>query len=356
MVEFCGWDMPVQFSTGTLTEHLHTRNHVGLFDVSHMCQLILTGKDHVKFLESLVVGDVGDLPNGQAILSVLTNEKGGIIDDTVITKEEKQVFMVVNAGCADKDLAHLKQKQKEAIQKGWDVNITQLSTHGLIAFQGPEAATVLKRVIPGGDKWGNMPFMTSRVLSVPEYGQVRISRCGYTGEDGFEVSVVADKAEKLGRAMLSHKEVAPIGLGARDSLRLESGLCLYGHDLNDTITPVEASLAWTIGKRRRQSGGFLGADVILKQLKDGVSKKRVGLFADQPAREHTPIFSADGKTKIGEVTSGTFSPVLKKAVSMAYVETAHSKVGTPVKLEVRQKMINGSITKMPFVPTRYFKP
>jgi aminomethyltransferase len=326
-----------------------------LFDVSHMCQLKLTGNSRVDFLETLVVGDIKGLKVNHATLSSFTNEKGGMIDDTVITNKGDHIYFVVNAGCADKDKAHLKAQlsKYKAANKTAQVELTELP-EALVALQGPKAESVLKRMLTKPFELEKMPFMTSTNVEVDGV-KCLVGRCGYTGEDGFEISIPVDKAMKIAKKILSFPEVKPAGLGARDSLRLEAGLCLYGHDINEEISPIEAGLAWTIGKRRREEGGFLGASLILKQLKEGVTRKRVGLFVEgPPAREGYTIHDKDEK-QIGIVTSGTMSPILKKAISMGYVDNPHNQIGSQVQVKVRNKLYPAVITKMPFVPTSYKK-
>jgi len=353
MVDFAGWEMPVQYPEGILNSHLHTRQHSSLFDVSHMAQLRLTGKDRVKFLETLVVGDIEGLPENNARLSVFTNEKGGIIDDTVITNRGDHIYIVVNAGCAEKDIAHIKSHLAKFVAKGGDVKLEVLD-RSLVALQGPESEKVLSRLVKAD--LTKMPFMTCKELEVDGIKNVLESRCGYTGEDGFEISVDHGNAVKLSKKLLSFPEVKPAGLGPRDSLRLEAGLCLYGHDLEQDITPVEGSLTWVIGKRRKEQGGFLGADVILAQLKNGVSKKRVGFLVNgSPARDGAIINDVATGKEIGKVTSGTFSPILKQAIAMGYIETPFSKLDTKVNISVRGKPVPAVVAKMPFVPTNYKK-
>jgi len=351
MVEFAGWEMPIQYEgEGIVQSHLHTRAKAGLFDVSHMAQLRVTGKDRVKFLEGIAVAELAELPADHAKLSVYTNERGGIIDDTVISNRGDHFYIVVNAGCADKDIAHY--KKQIAAFKG-DVKLEVLD-RSLIALQGPSAEKVLSALVR--EDLSRMPFMTNldaKVDTIRSPTSCTITRCGYTGEDGFEIAVEHDLAEALARKLLQHADVHPAALGPRDTLRLEAGLCLYGHDLNEDITPIEASLNWLIGKRRRAEGGFLGADVILRQLKDGVSKKRVGFEVQgPPAREGATIHDKDDK-EIGTITSGTFSPTLKKSIAMGYVATGSSKVGTAVNVKVRGKSYAAAVAKMPFTPTNY---
>jgi aminomethyltransferase len=348
MVDFAGWEMPLQYSDGVLKSHHHTREKASLFDVSHMVQTKWSGKDCTKFLESLVVADLTTLPVGHSTLSVFTNEKGGIIDDTVINKKTEDSFYVVsNAGCAEKDLAHIRAQLEKFNSNGGECNVTVIN-ESLVALQGPLAVKVIEQL--SKSDLSNFAFMTSRTMNL-EGIKAYVSRCGYTGEDGFEIAVAHNEAEKLCRLILRDENVLLAGLAARDSLRLEAGLCLYGHDLDETISPVEAALTWTIGKNRRLHGGFLGADIILPQIKQGVSKRRVGLLIEgAPAREHAKVF-ADGQ-EIGHVTSGCPSPTLKKNIAMAYVKSGYHKLGTGLQVMVRNKMINASVVKMPFVPAK----
>jgi len=358
MVPFCGWDMPVQYRESIIDSHIHTRAHAGLFDVSHMGQLRLHGQDRVEFLESLVVGDIKGLSTNQARLSLFTNEQGGIKDDTVITKGEKWLYVVVNAGCAEKDLAHISEHLASYKNRGKDVSLEVLSPHfSLVALQGPEAAAVLGEHIDGGSQsLRSLAFMSgidTRFDSVP----VRVTRCGYTGEDGFEISVPTNDAVKLWKTLLQHKDkVMPVGLAARDTLRLEAGLCLYGNDITEETSPVEAGLTWTIGKRRREEGGFLGSNTILKQIKEGASRKRVGfILSEGIARAHAPVHNDKGE-QVGEVTSGGYGPSLKQAIGMAYVPTALAKNGTPIQVLVRKKLYPATVAPMPFHPSNYYKP
>lgn len=356
MVPFAGWSMPIQYKDSIMDSTVNCRQHGGLFDVSHMCGLSLKGKDCVTFLEKLVIADVKGLKPGTGSLTVFTNEKGGAIDDSVITKvTDEHIYLVVNAGCRDKDLEHIGKHLEDFKAKGGDVSWHIHDERSLLALQGPLAAPVLQ-------------FLTKDDLSKLYFGEFRtldingahcfLTRTGYTGEDGFEISVPSENALDLAKAILEKSEgkVRLTGLGARDSLRLEAGLCLYGNDMEQHITPVEAGLNWAIGKRRRSEGGFLGADIILKQLADGPSIRRVGFFSSgPPARSHSEITSTDGE-KIGEVTSGGFSPCLKKNIAMGYVKSGFHKAGTEVKIVVRGKPYEGVVTKMPFVPTKYYKP
>ncbi|KAJ2996189.1 hypothetical protein HDV02_006717 [Globomyces sp. JEL0801] len=348
MVDFAGWDMPVQYtSKGVLASHLWTREKASLFDVSHMLQTRWTGADRTKFLESLVVADLVNLPVGSSTLSLFTNENGGIIDDTVINKQDENTFYVVsNAGCADKDLAHIRSQLEKFKAKGGDCQVDVLDHLSLVALQGPSAVKVVEQLT--GADLSKFAFMTSQQMDIKGIS-CYVSRCGYTGEDGFEISVRHEDVVNLSQLFLDHPDVELAGLGARDSLRLEAGLCLYGHDLDDTISPTEGGLTWTIGQRRRTEGGFLGADKIIPQIKGGVSKRRVGLVVEgAPAREHAEIYS-NGEL-IGAVTSGCPSPCLKKNIAMGYVKHGFHKQGTELEVKVRNKLQKAKVTKMPFVP------
>ena len=319
-----------------------------------MCGLTLSGKDAIPFLEGLVVGDIAGLADGTGSLSVFTNEKGGIIDDTVVTKvSDTEIYLVVNAGCREKDLAHLNKHLDEYRAKGKDVTMTVHDDRSLLALQGPEAASVLQPYVKEDlSKIYFSNFCKLDINGVPCF----LTRTGYTGEDGFELSIPDENAVTIAEAFMSDKRVRLAGLGARDSLRLEAGLCLYGNDLNEDITPVEAGLTWTVGKRRREAFDFLGGDIIQRQIAEGVSTRRVGLVSSgAPARQHSGILLPDG-TKVGEVTSGAFSPCLKKNVAMGYVPKVHGKAGTELKVEVRGKQNDAVVTKMPFVPVHYHRP
>ncbi|KJE89368.1 glycine cleavage system protein T [Capsaspora owczarzaki ATCC 30864] len=358
MVPFAGWDMPVQYSDlGIIASHHHTRENASLFDVSHMLQFRLHGAQRVQFLESLVVADVAGLAETAATLSVFTNEKGGIIDDTVISNAGQTLYVVSNAGCADKDLAHLNaQLARFNAEKKADVRLQIVET-ALLALQGPKAAAALQALVPSKDL-SKLPFMHGvDGVTVDGVANCRVTRCGYTGEDGFEISIPNQHAVQIAEKLLTNPAVKLAGLGPRDSLRTEAGLCLYGNDIDETTTPVEAALKWTIAKRRREQGGFLGDKVILQQLKDGVSRTRIGLVADvgPAARQHSKILTADGEV-IGEVTSGCPSPSAQKNVAIGYVPPAFSKNGTALQVEVRGKKYPAVVSKMPFVPTRYYKP
>ncbi|WP_315904757.1 glycine cleavage system aminomethyltransferase GcvT [Vibrio fluvialis] len=351
MVPFAGYDMPVQYALGVKKEHLHTREAAGLFDVSHMGQLRLHGEGAAAALETLVPVDVVDLAEGKQRYAFFTNEQGGILDDLMVANLGDHLFVVVNAACKEQDINHLQAH----LPSGVELEI--IDDRALLALQGPKAAEVLARLQPAV---ADMLFMDIQQVQIDGIDCI-VSRSGYTGEDGYEISVPADKAETLARTLTAFDEVEWIGLGARDSLRLECGLCLYGHDLDETTTPVEASLLWAIQPVRRtggaREGGFPGADIILSQIatKD-VSRKRVGLVGQTkaPVREGTELFDAEG-AKIGIVTSGTAGPTAGIPVSMAYVRVDLSAIGTEVFAEVRGKMLPMLVEKMPFVPQRYYR-
>jgi len=352
MVPFAGYDMPVQYPLGVMKEHLHTREQAGLFDVSHMGQIRLLGAGAAKALETLVPVDIIDLPVGMQRYAMFTNEHGGILDDLMVANlGNDELFLVVNAACKDQDLAHLRKHIGEHCQ------IQPLfEERALLALQGPAAVKVLERLAPAVAKMTFMQFQPVQLLGADCF----VSRSGYTGEDGFEISVPADQAEALARRLLEEPEVAAIGLGARDSLRLEAGLCLYGHDMNEQTTPIEASLLWAISKVRRadgaRAGGFPGAEQIFAQQQSGVARKRVGLLPQErtPVREEAEIVDEAG-TVIGKVCSGGFGPTLAGPVAMGYVDSAYTAVDTPVWAIVRGKRVAMKVSKMPFVAQRYYR-
>lgn len=350
MVGFAGYAMPVQYPMGIMNEHKHTRAGAGLFDVSHMGQVVVRGDNPAKAFESLVPVDVIGIAPMTQRYALFTNEQGGILDDLMISNAGDHLFVVVNAACKERDIA-LMQSGLEG-----QCTVTPLEDRALLALQGPAAGAVMARIAP---ETADMVFMDWRPMTIDGM-DCFIGRAGYTGEDGFEISVPADKAADFARKLLAEEEVAPIGLGARDSLRLEAGLCLYGHDLDDNTTPVEGSLLWAMQKVRRadgeRAGGFPGADVIFKQLAEGVSRKRVGLLINgrAPVREGAEIQDADGNT-IGTVTSGGFGPTLEAPVAMGYVTTANAKIGTEIKAIVRGREIPMTVAKMPMVPQRYHR-
>ncbi|MDP9785147.1 glycine cleavage system aminomethyltransferase GcvT [Pseudomonas fluorescens] len=352
MVPFAGYDMPVQYPLGVMKEHQHTRDQAGLFDVSHMGQIRLMGAGAAKALETLVPVDIIDLPVGMQRYAMFTNDNGGILDDLMVANlGNDELFLVVNAACKDQDLAHLRA------HIGAQCNIEPLfEARALLALQGPAAVTVLARLAPEVAKMTFMQFQRITVLGVDCF----VSRSGYTGEDGFEISVPATDAEKLARALLAEPEVAAIGLGARDSLRLEAGLCLYGHDMNTETTPVEASLLWAISKVRRadgaRAGGFPGAETVFAQQQGGVKRKRVGLLPQErtPVREGAEIVNEAGEI-IGTVCSGGFGPTLGGPLAMGYLDSAYVALNTPVWAIVRGKKVPLLVSKMPFVPQRYYR-
>ncbi|KAJ3120985.1 hypothetical protein HK100_012564 [Physocladia obscura] len=364
MVEFAGYSMPVQYSNlGVLASHEWTRKNASLFDVSHMLQTSWVGKDRIKFIESLIVADVEGLPVGSSTLSVFTNENGGIIDDTVVNKRSADALYVVsNAGCAEKDLRHIRAHLADFQNKGGDVDVKVIEDMSLVAIQGPKAAGIVSELAGSSNGLKDFKFMTARELElkgIPVY----ISRCGYTGEDGFEISVPHTEVVNLCKNLLAHSDAELAGLAVRDSLRLEAGLCLYGNDLDETVTPVEGGLTWTIdtnseGQRRRTEGGFLGANKVLSQIGKGavVPRRRVGLLVDgAPARDHVEIFSPADGAVIGVVTSGCPSPVLKKNIAMGYVANGFHKAGTELQVKVRGKVQKATVVKMPFVEHNYYR-
>eukprot|EP00949_MAST-11_sp_MAST-11-sp1_P003809 g3809.t1 len=353
LVDFAGYQLPVQYEgLGVMKEHLWTRSSASIFDVSHMGQLKFTGKDRAAFLETVVVGDIAGLENGCGRLSLITTERGTIIDDTIITNMGDHIFMVVNGACKEKDIAHI-QSQMETFDG--DVTLEHLDERSLIAIQGPKAHEALQRHASDLDL-AQMDFMEGTVTTVAGIEGCTLVRCGYTGEDGFEIGIPNEGAASLTAALAAENEVQLAGLGARDSLRLEAGLCLYGNDLDEDTTPNEAALLWTIAKHRRKEGGFLGADVVQSQLGGKITRKRVGLVGMKaPARTGAEIFTADGSTKVGVVTSGTFSPTLKKPLAMGYVDKGHYKVGTELAIKVRGKLQAAEVAKMPFTPYGYYR-
>lgn len=351
MVPFAGYEMPVQYSLGVKKEHLHTRAQAGLFDVSHMGQLKLVGKNAAAALETLVPVDIIDLPQGKQRYALFTNEQGGLLDDLMVSNFGEHLFVVVNAACKAQDIAHMQKHLPD------DVTIEVLEDRALLALQGPKAGEVLARLIPESTE---MIFMDSRVVDFDGVACI-IGRAGYTGEDGFEISIPGEHAERLTRKILAESEVEWIGLGARDSLRLESGLCLYGHDIDQTTTPVEASLLWAISKVRRKggdrAGGFPGADIILDQIETkDVARKRIGMvgLGKAPVREGTALYNANDE-KIGIVTSGTAGPTKGSPIAMGYVETQYAVLDTEVYADVRGKKLPMSIQRMPFVSQRYYR-
>jgi aminomethyltransferase len=350
MVPFAGYDMPVQYETGIIAEHLHTRENACLFDVSHMGQARLKGAEAAAALETLVPGDIQGLGEGRTRYTVLTNDGGGIIDDLMVTNMGDHLFLVVNAACKEADLAHIESRIGDRAE------LEILNERALVALQGPKAAEVLSRLnADAGAEAGTMAFMSARAMDI---GGIPcfVTRSGYTGEDGFEISAPAENAEELARLLLDRPEVLAAGLGARDTLRLEAGLCLYGSDIDAGTTPIEADLSWVVNARRRAEGGFPGAKVILGQLENGTTRKRVGIRPDgkAPARAHTPVEDTEGNA-IGEITSGGYGPSVEGPIAMGYVKSEFADRGTAVNLRVRGKAIPAKVTGLPFVKHRYFK-
>ena len=346
MVPFAGYEMPVQYPAGILGEHNHTRALASIFDVSHMGQVALRGDDPAVALEKLVPGDIAGLAPGRMRYTQFTNDVGGILDDLMVTNVGDYLFLVVNAACKYADIAHLKNGLSPMIE------VDVLDDRSLIALQGPSAAVVLSKHAPGAE---HMPFMTALPFQI-DGSPVAVTRSGYTGEDGYEISIRSVDAVRITELLLADEAVGLAGLGARDSLRLEAGLCLYGHEIDETTTPVEAALTWSISKRRREKGGFPGAETVQSQIADGTARKRVGILPDgkAPAREGTEITDADGNS-IGMVTSGGFGPSYGGPVAMGYVEISHAAKDTPVQLVVRGKPRSARIAVMPFVPNRYYR-
>jgi aminomethyltransferase len=352
MVPFAGYSMPVQYPAGLMAEHLHTRSAAGLFDVSHMGQLRLVGPDAAAAFESLMPVDVIGLAPGKQRYGLLLSEEGTVIDDLMFVNREDHLFVIVNGACKHGDLKHIIERI------GARCTVEPQFDRGLLALQGPQAVTALQRLLPGVEK---LVFMTGAAFSW-QGKPVFATRSGYTGEDGFELSLAAADTEAFARALLDQPEVKPVGLGARNSLRLEAGLCLYGNDIDTTTTPVEAALNWAMQKVRRtggaRAGGFPGADRVLAQL-DGTAplqRVRVGLIAQErvPVREHTELHSEAGE-RVGEVTSGLLGPSINQPIAMGYLPPALATVGTRVNAMVRGKAVSMQVAPMPFVPNRYFR-
>ena len=352
MVPFAGYSMPVQYPAGLMAEHHHTRTAAGLFDVSHMGQLRLVGADAAAAFETLIPVDVIGLQAGKQRYGLLLNDEGGIIDDLMFVNRGADLFVIVNGACKVGDIAHIQARI------GQRCDVIPMPERALLALQGPQAVAALSRLVPGVEK---LVFMTGAEFTW-NGAALFITRSGYTGEDGFEISVHNDHAEALARALLAQPEVKPIGLGARNSLRLEAGLCLYGNDIDTTTTPVEGALNWALQKVRRsgggRAGGFPGADTVLGQL-DGslpLTRLRIGLVATErvPVREHVKLENMDGQT-VGEVTSGLLSPTLNRPIAIAYVEPDYAAAGTELFAMVRGKPVPMVVTPTPFVPTRYYR-
>lgn len=351
MVPFAGYDMPLHYRDGMKQEHLHCRQAAGLFDVSHMAQFVIRGSGLTQLLEALLPADLEALSNNQQVYTLLLDDQGGIIDDLIITRWDDDCFFVVsNAACKQQDLARFRQVLPDS------VTIEVLDQHALLALQGPKAAEVMQQLSPEPIA---LTFMNGCHVSLSG-ADCFVTRSGYTGEDGFEISVPASAVNTLAGDLLEFETVAPIGLGARDSLRLESGLCLYGHDMSTETTPIEAGLTWAIAKIRRpqgaKSGGFPGAIRIFEQIEQGVARKRVGIkvMGRVPVREGSDLQDGEGRV-IGTVSSGSFAPSLQEPIAMAYVDASFAKVGSELQAQVRGKSYPVAVVKMPFVPQNYYR-
>jgi aminomethyltransferase len=346
MVPFAGYMMPVQYAPGILAEHRQTRESAALFDVSHMGQLLVSGDQAVTALEALTPSDLASLAEGRLRYSLLLSQTGGILDDLMITHRRDGFYLVVNGATKIDDIAHLREELPDS------VTLNHMDDHALLALQGPKAVIALERLAPGV---GQLGFMTSHAFEL--LGSAAwISRSGYTGEDGFEIALPASHAERLATALCEQPEVAPAGLGARDSLRLEAGLPLYGHDLDGETTPVEAALGFAIARRRRQDGGFPGAERVAFELAEGPARRRVGLLVDgrQPVREGALLLDIEGD-EVGHVTSGGFSPTLGRPIAMGYAPATLAEPGTHVSLAARGKIFTAEVAALPFVPHRYVR-
>jgi aminomethyltransferase len=352
LVPFAGYAMPVQYATGILAEHLWTREHAGLFDVSHMGQAALIGPDHAttaRALEALVPADILNLKPGRQRYTQLLDENGGIRDDLMVTRpanplQDGELILVVNASMKEADYAHMAARLPAGVE------LRRFDDRALLALQGPQAEAVLGGQAPDVASLAFMQAAETMIGGIPAH----VSRSGYTGEDGFEISVPASRAAELWRLLMTDEQARPIGLGARDSLRLEAGLCLYGHDIDTTTSPVEAGLTWSIQKRRREEGGFPGAARIQRELRDGPARLRVGLKPEgrAPAREGTVVATPDGR-EVGKVTSGGFGPSVNGPVAMGYVAREFATPGTELHLVVRGKPLPAQVVPMPFAPHRY---
>ncbi|WP_310621076.1 glycine cleavage system aminomethyltransferase GcvT [Flexibacterium corallicola] len=355
MVPFAGYSMPVQYPDGIMKEHLHTRKAVGLFDVSHMGQFVLEGPNHEAtsdFIEALVPSNIRELQRGKQRYTVLLNQSGGILDDLMIARPEEpemdgNLLLVVNAACKHTDFDYINAVLPEGF------SLIQLDEKALIALQGPKAEEVLALHAP---EVSGMAFMSVKRIRFDDI-EIMVSRSGYTGEDGFELSMPAGTAEPIARALLADERVRPIGLGARDSLRLEAGLCLYGHDMNESNSPIEANIAFCIQKRRRETANFVGGERIVRELAQGPDKRRIGLLLKgrAPAREGADICLPETNEVIGKVTSGGFSPTLGQPIAMGYVPEKLTAEGTEFSLIVRGKALKATVTSMPFVQQRYYR-
>jgi aminomethyltransferase len=347
MVPFAGYHMPIQYE-GIIAEHLWTRENAGLFDVSHMGQLLLSGDGLDAAVEAVLPIDLSTLTLGMQRYSLLLDEHGGILDDLMVSRWPDKLYLVVNGATKWDDICHLREHLPD------EITLNHLEDRALLALQGPKAAAALERHVTGEWPLSALTFMRFGHFKLGGV-EAAISRSGYTGEDGFEISVGASDVERVATLLCGQPEVKPIGLGARDSLRIEAGLPLYGHDLYPETSPVEAGLLFGINKRRRVEGGFPGADRILREIADGPPRRWVGLTLEgrQPAREGAEIYAGD--TRIGAVTSGGFSPSLQVPIGMGYIHAAHAAIGTPLEIDVRGKRLRATVTAMPFVPHRYYR-
>lgn len=353
LTEFAGYEMPVQYGLGILGEHQHTRKKAGLFDVSHMGQVILSGQSYEETalaLEKVLPMDVLGLEIGRQRYGFLTNDDGGILDDLMFSNRGDHIFVVLNAACKDSDIKYLRSLLEP------NISIKEIESRALIALQGPASEAVLGKYHP---QIKNMKFMDVETLTI-DGAECWISRSGYTGEDGFEISIPAEAAEPITRSILSNQNVEFIGLGARDSLRLEAGLCLYGHDIDQATTPVEASLTWAIQKARRSNGsrasGFIGSEIILKQLAGGTNKKRVGLLPQTraPMREGVEIFATEtSKEAIGKITSGGYGPTVGYPIAMGYINSEYANSEDDLFGELRGKRVPVKVSNLPFVPLNF---
>ncbi|MGI9522438.1 MAG: glycine cleavage system aminomethyltransferase GcvT [Hyphomicrobiaceae bacterium] len=343
IVNFGGWELPVQYATGIVAEHTQCRKKAALFDVSHMGQVVLQGDNITAAFETLVPSDLQSLRPGKARYTVFTNDTGGIRDDLIVSNVGESLFVVVNGAVRDQDVSYMRAKLD-------GIKVTELVDRALVAVQGPAAVRVVSSLAPAATSLTFMETLETNILG----HACRVSRLGYTGEDGFEISMDADRAIEVSRALLAHEDCAPAGLGARDSLRLEAGLCLYGSDLDVGTSPVEAQLSWIIQKRRREERGFPGAERVMSELADGPARKLVGFRpqARAPARKGCEVQAMDGRA-IGKVTSGGFSPTLGKPISMGYVTSEHALPGTPINIIVRDKPLIANVVALPFVPHNY---
>jgi aminomethyltransferase len=347
LVPFTGYLLPIQYASGIIAEHKHTRTKASLFDVSHMGQVKLSGSSDIcGLLEKLVPADLSELAPYQMTYTFFSTRNGGVLDDLLVTRLEDSLLLVVNGARKEEDLKHLHK------HIGSDCKIEYLESKALLALQGPKAVDVLSQYVPALHDLRFMHVLETKIVGIP----CLISRSGYTGEDGFEISLPENQSQKLALKLMENPVVQPAGLGARDSLRLEAGLCLYGQDLTESTSPIAARLGWTIGKRRRQQGGFLGDKIILPQLDSKPDQIRVGLLINSkiPAREGAEIQSKKGIT-IGSITSGGYSPCLETPIAMGYVASDYSEPGTPLKVIVRNKELDAKVVKLPFVKQNYFR-